>query len=133
MKSWIAITPLLASSLASAQFVEGNEAVRTTTAGLRVDQPPAPAKPPPLCRADARCHAGAWRMVETSSGLMECTEPWAREGSCRASTYGQQKLRRVWVVQRGGEWLQCQYPDLGSRCAPMHARPPSNLPADALQ
>ena len=72
-------------------------------------------------------------MVETSAGLMECTEPWARDGACRASTYGQQKLRRVWVVRRGGEWLQCQYPDLGSRCAPMKARPPANLPADALQ
>jgi hypothetical protein len=133
MKAWIAISTLLAATLASAQFVAGNDAVRATAAGLRVDQPPAPAKPPPMCRADTGCHAGAWRMVETSAGLMECTEPWARDGACRASTYGQQKLRRVWVVRRGGEWLQCQYPDLGSRCAPMRARPPANLPADALQ
>lgn len=133
MKALFVISALLACSVASAQFVAGNEAVHITTNGPQVDQPPTPTKPPPLCGANARCHAGAWRMVETSSGLMECTEPWAREGSCRTSTYGAQKLRRVWVVRRDGEWLQCQYPDLGSRCAPMRARPPANLPADALQ
>ena len=86
MKAVFVITALLASSLAGAQFVKGNQAVRITPTGPQVDQPAVPSKPPPLCRADARCHAGAWRMVETQDGLMECTEPWARDGACRAST-----------------------------------------------
>lgn len=127
------IATLLVTNVAAAQFVPGNEAVRQTAAGRTATLPAVPANPPPLCRADAGCHAGAWRMVETSSGLRECTEPWARDGSCRPSTFGAQKLRRVWVVQRRGAWLQCQFPDLGSRCAPMQARPPANLPADAVQ
>ena len=77
--------------------------------------------------------AGAWRMVETDTGLMECTEPYARPGACRTSSYGSQKLTRVWVVKRNNEWAQCQYPDLASKCTPMFARPPANLPVDAIQ
>lgn len=127
------LATLTAASAASGQQVPGNEAVRVTDSGRTVTLPAVPAKPPPLCRADAGCHAGAWRMVETESGLLECTEPWARDGSCRRSTYGAQKLRRVWVVLHRGTWLQCQFPDLGSRCAPMLARPPANLPTDAVQ
>jgi len=114
---------------ASAQFVKGNEAVT----GGKVETPTAPASMGKVCPADANCHAGSWRMVETPSGLMECTEPYARPGSCRRSTYGEQKLRRVWVVRKGGAWFQCQYPDVGSKCADLFARPPANLPADALQ
>jgi hypothetical protein len=101
--------------------------------GKSVDIPPAPPSVGRPCLAKDSCHAGAWRMVETPAGLVECTEPWARPGSCRASTYDQQKIARVWVVKRGGVWLQCQYPDLASPCAPIFARPPANLPRDAVQ
>lgn len=118
---------------ANAQFVKGNEAVSMVSGQPTVHTPPLPAKAGAPCAAGARCHAGAWRMVETPSGLMECTEPWARPASCRPSTYGTEKLRRVWVVRRDGDWLQCQYPDMHSRCAPIFARPPANLPADAIQ
>lgn len=115
------------------QVVKGNEAVRLVDGVRQVSTPPLPKRNPPLCRADARCHAGAWRMVEGEDGLRECTEPWARPGTCRASTYGTERLRRVWVVQHQGRWLQCQFPDLGSRCVDMDARPPANLPTDAVQ
>lgn len=133
IKPLTSLALLATLTAASGQQVPGNEAVRVTASGRTVTLPAVPAKPPPLCRADAGCHAGAWRMVETESGLLECTEPWARDGSCRRSTYGAQKLRRVWVVLHRGTWLQCQFPDLGSRCAPMLARPPANLPTDAVQ
>jgi hypothetical protein len=114
----------------NAQHVKGNEAAQL---GKKVETPPVPSSVSKVCEANAKCHAGAWRMVETESGLMECTEPWARAGSCRASSYGLQKLNRVWVVKRNNEWAQCQYPDLSSKCTPIFARPPANLPYDAVQ
>ena len=128
-----AISLCIAIPSAHAQFVRGNEAVGLANGQPFIQTPPLPAKAGKPCAAAAPCHAGAWRMVETASGLMECTEPWARPTTCRPSTYGAEKLRRVWVVRRGGTWLQCQYPDIGSRCAPIFARPPGNLPADAIQ
>ena len=120
----------------SAQFVKGNEAVKVTASGMKnVETPPptaAVARSKP-CGADAGCHAGSWHMVEMSSGLQECTEAYARPGTCRASSYGSVKRSRLWVVKSGGTWLHCQYPDLGSRCVDMFARPPANLPSDAVQ
>ena len=112
-----------------AQFVKGSEAV----SGGRVETPPVPASVGKVCAAAGTCHAGSWRMVEIASGLVECTEPYARQGSCRPSTYGVQKLRRVWVVKKSGTWQQCQYPDLASKCTEIFARPPANLPVDAPQ
>lgn len=72
-------------------------------------------------------------MVETREGLRECTEPFARPTSCRPSTYGSRKLSRLWIVKKGSTWLWCQYPDLASKCVDMNARPPTNLPYDAVQ
>lgn len=118
---------------ANAQYVKGNEAVRFGPTGRSVETPQVPPTFRDVCEASAGCHAGAWRMVETDSGLMECTEPWARPKSCRNSTYGAQKLVRVWVVKHGGSWFQCQYPDLSRRCTPIFARPPANLPFDDIQ
>jgi hypothetical protein len=123
------VLALLLSSAVHAQFVKGNEAV----IGARVETPPVPPSMGKVCAADAACHAGSWRMVETRDGLVECTEPYARPGSCRKSTYGAQKLPRVWVIKKGVSWFQCQYPDISSKCAEMSARPPANLPTDAVQ
>jgi len=128
----------LAASASSAQFVKGNEAVKLMPDGTRrVETAPLPATGPikgtKPCLADAGCHAGAWHMVETAGGLQECTEAYARAGTCRASSYGSTKLSRLWVVKSGGHRLQCQYPDLGSKCVNMFARPPANLPFDAVQ
>ena len=116
-----------------AQFVKGNEAVRFGPAGKRVETPPVPRSVIRACEPAAGCHAGAWRMVETEPGLMECTEIWAQPKSCSASTYGVQKLPRVWVVKHDGQWFHCQYPDLSSKCTPVFARPPANLPFAAIQ
>lgn len=121
-----------------AQFVKGNEAVTLSPSGTKnVETPPVPRTGPAAnskpCAADGGCHAGAWHMVETSAGLMECTEPFARPAACRKSTYGAQKLSRLWIAKKGSTWLWCQYPDLASKCVDMNARPPSNLPYDAVQ
>jgi hypothetical protein len=126
------------SPAAMAQFVKGNEAVKVMPDGSKkVETPPLPStgaasrsKP---CAADAGCHAGPWHMVETASGLRECTEPFARATSCRESTYGTRKLSRLWIAKRGSTWLWCQYPDLASKCVDMNARPPLNLPVSAVQ
>lgn len=126
-------TSIFVCLTAQAQYVKGNEAVQSGPSGTKVEVPPVPSSVSKVCEANAKCHAGAWRMVETDSGLMECTEPWARPGSCRTSTYGSQKLARVWVVKHGKAWAQCQYPDLKSKCTPVFARPPANLPFDAVQ
>ena len=130
LSTLIFATFTLACLAAQAQYVKGNEAVQP---GKKLETPPVPSSVSKVCEANAKCHAGAWRMVETSSGLMECTEPWGRAGSCRPSTYGSQKLARVWVVKQNNEWKQCQYPDLASKCTPVFARPPANLPFDAIQ
>jgi hypothetical protein len=124
--------------VAYAQFVPGNEAVQRGQDGrLQVDLPPLPAKAGAAraepCRAADNCHAGAWLMVETRDGLRECTDAYARPGTCRVSTYGTQKLLRLWVVKSRGAWRQCQLPDLASRCVDMFARPPTNLPYPAVQ
>ena len=71
-------TSLLFSHSTHAQFVQGNEAVTPTTSGKTVQTPPVPASMGKVCAANAKCHAGAWHMVETDAGLRECTEPCAR-------------------------------------------------------
>lgn len=144
--SAIALSRLLGASLAltliaaqvKAQFVKGNEAVtRLADGSTRVETPPLPAtgsvKKTKPCNANAGCHAGAWHMVETPRGLQECTEPFARQATCRDSTFGSRKLARIWIAKKGQTWLWCQYPDLASKCVHMNARPPRNLPYDAIQ
>jgi hypothetical protein len=124
---------VLSSPAADAQFVKGNQAVQMTAGGKRVDTPPVPPSAGKVCGANAKCHAGAWHMVETEGGLVECTEPYARPSTCRASTYGSQKLPRLWIIKSSAIWRWCQYPDLGSKCKDIFARPPANLPIDAIQ
>lgn len=128
----------LVTTTTSAQFIKGNDAVKEMPDRARnVQTPPLPttgaattAKP---CAANAGCHAGPWHMVETSAGLRECTEPFARPTTCRESTYGSQKLSRLWIAKKGAVWLWCQYPDIAGKCVDMHARPPLNLPVSAIQ
>ena len=137
------VATLLAAAIAvfctaaQAQFVKGNEAVKPTATGKVIETPPIPATGPARatkpCIAAESCHGGAWLMVETQDGLVECTDAYARPGTCRASTFGTQKLSRLWLVKQGSNWLQCQYPDMGSKCVNMFARPPSNLPYSAVQ
>lgn len=134
----IVLTLAVLSANASAQFVKGNEASRTLTTGERqVELAPLPNSGPirksKPCLAKTGCHAGPWHMVETQDGLLECTEAYARDGTCRKSSYGTTKLSRIWVVKAGGQWLQCQYPDLGSKCVKVFAPPPTNLPYPAVQ
>jgi len=128
----------IAYSTASAQFVKGNEAVKVLLDGTKkIETPPLPANGPAAksqpCAAAAGCHAGPWHMVETPAGLRECTEPFARLTTCRDSTYGTQKLSRLWIAKSGSTWLWCQYPDLTRKCVDMNARPPSTLPVSAVQ
>lgn len=127
----------IAAISAQAQHVKGNEAVVQGPTGKKVETPPIPStaraargKP---CQPDAGCHAGAWSMVETMSGLQECTEPFAREGSCRPSSFGAKKLTRVWVIKHQGKWLQCQHADVNSKCVDMYAKPPHNLPVPSFE
>jgi hypothetical protein len=132
--SWIGACLWLALSATAseAQFVKGNEAVVVMPDGSkRVETPPLPptavlAKPCPA--GQAGCSGGVWNMVETRDGLLECTEIYARPGTCRPSTYGVQKLSRLWIVKHNSQWLQCQYPDLASKCVSTKA-----LPFDAVQ
>lgn len=123
----------LATLPAAAQFVPGNQAVTTTPAGKRMVTPPVPAMAAKPCAVDAKCPSGSWYMVETEQGLRECTELYARPTTCRPSTFGAQKLARLWIAKVGDKWLGCQYPDLGSKCVDLYARPPANLPYDAIQ
>jgi hypothetical protein len=133
----LAIAAIACASAAQAQFVKGNEAVRLLDDGKKVvETPPLPktasSRMSP-CKADGGCHVGPWRMVETAGGLLECTEVYARPTTCRASSYGTEKRSRLWVVKVGGSWLQCQFPDVKSKCVPIFAPPPANLPYDAVQ
>jgi hypothetical protein len=128
----------LASTTATAQFVKGNDAVKVMAEGFKqVETAPLPTTGPirstKPCSATTGCNSGPWHMVETNEGLVECTEAYARPTTCRPSTYGTSKLSRLWVVKSGSNWLQCQFPDLGSKCVNIFARPPANLPFDAVQ
>lgn len=116
----------LAATGASAQYVKGNEAVTRTADGtIRVETPPLPKATlgPPCPAARTTCTAAGWKMVETNNGLRECTEFYARPGTCRASTYGIEKRPRQWIVKSKGQWLQCERPDLASRCVSTKALP----------
>lgn len=128
----------LLGTAAHAQFVKGNEAVKVMPDGTkRIETPPLPLTGPirntKPCLAKAGCHGGAWLMVETRDGLVECTDAYARPDTCRTSSYGKTKLMRLWVVKVRGSWQQCQLPDVASRCVDMFARPPGNLPYPAVQ
>ncbi|MCW5656750.1 MAG: hypothetical protein KIT60_03525 [Burkholderiaceae bacterium] len=114
--AWLALAPD-----ALAQFVKGNEAVKVAGGSKKVETPPVGnallAKPCPA--ANPACSGGGWKMVETSEGLMECTEVYARPTTCRKSTYGSEKLPRVWVVKLSDAWQQCQLPDIAKSCVPL--------------
>jgi hypothetical protein len=132
VQSLLACALLAAASTASfAQFVKGNEAVKVMPDGTkRVETPPLPSaslgKPCPASQAG--CAGGGWLMVETNTGLVECTEIYARPGTCRTSTYGTEKRSRLWIVKSGSQWMQCQYPDLASKCVST-----KSLPTSAVQ
>lgn len=114
-----AIALAFAAASAHAQFVKGNEAVRVLPDGTRVvETPPLPRITlPKPCKAERpECAMGGWLMVETRDGLQECTEFYARPGTCRASTYGKEKEPRRWIVKLKGQWMQCQRPDITSIC-----------------
>ncbi|MCX2864938.1 hypothetical protein OOZ63_24200 [Paucibacter sp. PLA-PC-4] len=109
----------LAATSACAQFVKGNEAVSLAPDGsARVETPPLPkatlGKPCPA--ASPACSTGGWLMVETHEGLRECSEIYARPGTCRPSSFGTEKRPRLWIVKSKGKWLQCERPTLHSKC-----------------
>jgi hypothetical protein len=115
-----------ASASSMAQFVKGNEAVKVMPDGTKkVETPPIPGAglPAPCLAEKAGCAGSGWRMVETSEGLRECTEIYARPGTCRGSTYGTEKRTRIWIVKTGSQWMQCQRPDIGSKCVSTKALP----------
>ena len=117
----------LSATSTSAQFIEGNEAVTLMPDGSKhVETPPLPpsnvlAAPCPASRAG--CMGGVWHMVETAQGLQECTEINARATTCRASIYGSEQRSRLWIVKSRSQWLQCQYPELASKCVSTRALP----------
>lgn len=122
---------IFGSSTALAQFVKGNEAVKLMPDGTkRVETPPLPSVPigKPCPAAQAGCAGGGWLMVETADGLVECTEIYARPGTCRTSTYGAEKRSRLWIVKTSSQWMQCQYPDVASKCVST-----KSLPTSAVQ
>jgi hypothetical protein len=117
--------------LALAQYVKGNEAVKVMPdGGKRVETPPLPAAslgtPCPASRAG--CAAGGWKMLESKDGLVECTEVFARPGTCRPSTYGSEKRSRTWIVKLNGAWAQCLLPDVGAKCVGL-----TSFPISAVQ
>jgi|SRR6185437_748408 len=125
----LSLSPAVTTSFG--QFVRGNEAVTVMPDGRkRVETPPVPSsfvsKPCPAKQVG--CGSGGWKMVETPGDLEECTELYARPGTCRASTFGNRKLPRIWIVKTRGRWLQCQHPDLASKCTSLQS-----LPYDAIQ
>lgn len=123
---------LAAISTASiAQFVRGNEAVTMASdGGKRVEMPPLPAASlgTPCPASKSGCAAGGWKMLESKDGLVECTEVFARPGTCRPSTYGSEKRSRTWIVKLNGTWMQCMLPDLGAKCVTL-----TSLPISAVQ
>ena len=129
---WFALIALaLATSAAPAQFVQGNEAVHVMADGTKkVEVPPLPsvALGLPCPAAKPGCAGGGWRMLEIDSGLVECTEVFARPTTCRPSTYGVEKRSRAWIVKVKGQWVQCVQPDISGKCVSL-----KSLPVSAVQ
>lgn len=129
---WFALIALaLATSAASAQFVKGNEAVRVMADGTKkVDVPPLPSVTlgSPCPAAKPGCAGGGWKMLESDSGLVECTEVFARPTTCRPSTYGVERRSRAWIVKVKGQWMQCAQPDISGKCVSL-----KRLPVSAVQ
>ena len=129
---WFALIALaLATSAASAQFVKGNAAVRDMADGTKkVEVPPLPsvALGSPCPANKAGCAGGGWKMLESDSGLVECTEVFARPTTCRPSTYGVEKRSRAWIVKVKGQWMQCAQPDISGKCVSL-----KSLPVSAVQ
>jgi len=97
-------TLAVAATTASAQFVKGNEAVKVMPDGSkRIETAPLPSTGPirstKPCIADAGCNAGPRHMVETNDGLVECTEAYARPGTCRKSSHDDKA--RLYAVSCG--------------------------------
>jgi len=116
----------LAANAANAQFVKGNEAVKVMADGTRkVETPPLPTATlaAPCSANNPACIASGWRMVETKEGIQECTEIYARRGTCRPSTFGKEKAARLWIVLVRGHWMQCQLPNLRSKCVSTKSLP----------
>lgn len=121
----------LATSAASAQFVKGNEAVRVMADGTKkVEVPhlPSVALGSPCPATKPGCAGGGWKMLESDSGLVECTEVFARPTTCRSSTYGVEKRSRSWIVKVKGQWMQCAQPDISGKCISL-----KSLPVSAVQ
>ena len=129
---WFALIALaLATSAASAQFVKGNEAVRVMADGTqKVEVPPLPsvAVGSPCPAAKPGCAGGGWKMLESDSGLVECTEVFGRPTTCKPSTYGVEKRSRAWIVKVKGQWMQCAQPDISGKCVSL-----KSLPVSAVQ
>ncbi len=125
------IALVLATSAASAQFVKGNEAVKMMADGTKtVEVPPLPsvALGSPCLAAKPGCAGGGWKMLESKSGLVECTEIFARPTTCRPSTFGVEKRSRAWIVKVKGQWMQCAQPDISGKCVSL-----KGLPVSAVQ
>jgi hypothetical protein len=116
---------------AAAQFVKGNEAVKVMPDGTKkVETPPLPSVTlgAPCPASKSGCAGGGWKMLESVDGLVECTEVFARPGTCRPSTYGTEKRSRAWIVKVKGQWMQCALPDVGGKCVSL-----KSLPVSAVQ
>ena len=128
VQSLIVCAVVAAASTASfAQFVKGNEAVKVMPDGSKkVETPPTAgallAKPCPA--AQPGCSGGGWKMVETADGLAECTEIYARQSTCRTSTYGTEKRSRLWIVKTGSQWMHA-CPGLSCESRRADSRSPS--------
>jgi hypothetical protein len=125
------IALVLAASAASAQFVMGNEAVRVMPDGSKkVEVPPLPSASlgSPCPATKPGCAGGGWKMLESKSGLVECTEVFARPTTCRPSTFGVEKRSRAWIVKVQGQWMQCAQPDISGKCVSL-----KSLPVSAVQ
>lgn len=129
---WFALIALaLTTGAASAQFVQGNEAVRVRADGTKkVEVPPLPsvALGSPCPANKPGCAGGGWKMLESDSGVVECTEVFARPTTCRPSTYGVEKRSRAWIVKVKGQWMQCAQPDISGKCISL-----KSLPVSAVQ
>jgi hypothetical protein len=124
----LAVLLAMTTTATVAQFVKGNEALKVMPDGSRkVETPPLPTatlgKPCPATQAG--CAGGGWKMLEAASGLLECTEVFAREGTCRPSTFGTEKRSRVWIVKASGQWMQCAQPVLSDKCVSLKSMPVS--------
>ena len=127
----LAVATTTANAEPTGPAFPGNEAVHIVNGKRVVEAPPLTATaqryvkgggklPPPSA-------AGEVYMIESPSGLVECSGTYLSSTSCVPSTLGKTKRPRFWTVKLNGAWVHCDSRASSRKCEPASAGVPGGM------